>query len=522
MKIIEPFSAITSWEDYDYQGHIAIYYTIKMIKDMIPANNLISDYILQLEGEEDFSIRKKDVFISLHQVKAGTVNSKDADKFAFIIELLENDDATGYFHISNNKNLPKDFVQTTLRFIDQLLSDLKKPLCTKSDLEKKYKNKDVLKAQEKAFIVLEKITENHAKGDIYKIIKYVSKDPKNLTTVQNDIKNISSTLLRHKSVIEQRIKNLKPQEYDSIFVNEYNDKFDNAKEIREATYPIIEEIIKIVKPEYTFAKGDYLKIVYDKLFLLVKEKITEVYIKKTKAGRCELKFSEILEVLKTDVHKEMDTIEYQYFLTLCAIRDSFYTYSEVYGCNDNCSECKDKNSCNLFEQITKIMNLNEKEQEEVIQNLLLETPKVGKSNNLPTDDLIGALLLNVIHEINDFYLSRKNVLIANDKKNHTYRLSLDSSHTLYTLINHLKEATSNPDSKSLLYECDYLITDSLSKERIQIEGNNVTKLNPKDIDMLNSYGIKQSTIEDYKYDCNKPKIIQIINRTDLIGEWNNE
>ena len=520
MKLIKPISALTSWEDYDYQGHIAIYYTLKMIKDMISANNSIYDYILQLEGEEDFAIRKKDEFISLHQVKAGVINSKDDDKFAFIIGLLENDDATGYFHITNNKKLPKNFVQTTLQYIDRLLKDLKKPLCTKRDLEQK--NKGDLKGKENAYIVLDKIAGSQAKADVYSIINYVSKSSEDLATVQNSIKDISSTLLKHKSVIEQRIKNLKQQEYDSIFVNEYDVKFNNAKEIREATYPIIEEIIRTVKPEYSFAKGDYLKIVYDKLFLLMKEKITEVYIKKTKPGRCELKFSEILEVLKTDVHKEMDTIEYQYFLTLCAIRDSFYTYSEVYGCNDNCSECKDKISCNLFEQITRIMNLNEKEQEEVIQNLLLETPKVGKSNNLPTDDLIGALLLNVIHEINEFYLSRKNILIANDKKNHTYRLSLDSSHTLYTLINHLKEATSNPDSKSLLFECDYLITDSLSKERIQIEGNNVTKLNPKDIDMLNSYGIKQSTIEDYKYDCNKPKIIQIINKTDLIGEWNNE
>lgn len=522
MKLIKPISAITSWEDYDYQGHIAIYYTLKKIKDMISVNDSISDYILQLEGEEDFAIRKKDVFISLHQVKAGAINSKDDDKFAFIIELLENDDAEGYFHITNNKKLPKDFVKISLSFIDQLLDELKKPVCIKSDLEQKYKDKEVLKEKEKAYIVLDKITGTHDKGDIYSIIKYVSKAPKDLATVQSDVKDIFDQLLAHKHTIQQRIVNLKPQEYDSIFVEEYGDKFDNAKEVREATYVIIEEIIKKVKPEYSFAKGNYLKIVYDKLFLLLKEKITDYYIEKTKTGRCEITFSEVLEVLKTDLHKKMETIEYQYFLTLCAIRDSFYTYPAAYECNDICSECKEKRSCNMLKQITKIMDLKAEEQEEVIQNLLLATPKIGKSNNLPTDDLIGALLLNVIREIKEFYLSEKKVFIANDNNNHAYRLSLDSSHTLYALINTLKEATSNPESKSLLFECDFLITDSLKKETIQIEGNNVTKLNPMDLDMLNRKGISQSTLDDYRYDCNKPKILQIINKTDVIGEWNNE
>ena len=81
----------------------------------------------------------------------------------------------------------------------------------------------------------------------------------------------------------------------------------------------------------------------------------------------------------------------------------------------------------MLKQITKIMDLKAEEQEEVIQNLLLATPKIGKSNNLPTDDLIGALLLNVIREIKEFYLSEKKVFIANDNNKNGNRQSQDKA-----------------------------------------------------------------------------------------------
>lgn len=49
MLLIEPISAITSWEDYEYQGHVALYVALKSILD-----KNISGYDLQIEGEEEF------------------------------------------------------------------------------------------------------------------------------------------------------------------------------------------------------------------------------------------------------------------------------------------------------------------------------------------------------------------------------------------------------------------------------------------------------------------------------------
>lgn len=54
MLLIEPISAITSWEDYEYQGHVALYIALKSILDLLQNGKSVSDYDLQIEGEEDF------------------------------------------------------------------------------------------------------------------------------------------------------------------------------------------------------------------------------------------------------------------------------------------------------------------------------------------------------------------------------------------------------------------------------------------------------------------------------------
>lgn len=97
MMLNEPIDAIISWENYEYQGHIALYIALKNIYDLLQRGTSISDYDLQIAGEEDFSIRKNDKYISLHQVKAGAINLKQNDKFSFIIGILQNKAKYGFF-----------------------------------------------------------------------------------------------------------------------------------------------------------------------------------------------------------------------------------------------------------------------------------------------------------------------------------------------------------------------------------------------------------------------------------------
>lgn len=131
MLLIEPISAITSWEDYEYQGHVALYIALRRIFDLLHNGKSISGYDLQIEGEEDFSIRKDSKYISLHQVKAGAVRLEQNDKFSFVIGILQNEAEYGYFHISNGKRIPADFVSSTLTYISMLKNELKKKVIEK-------------------------------------------------------------------------------------------------------------------------------------------------------------------------------------------------------------------------------------------------------------------------------------------------------------------------------------------------------------------------------------------------------
>ena len=77
--LISPFSAIPSWEGFEYQGYCALYYVLNMILDLIKEGNLkrIDDFKLGLEGEDDFLIIDKNQYISLHQVKSGEIRLQD-------------------------------------------------------------------------------------------------------------------------------------------------------------------------------------------------------------------------------------------------------------------------------------------------------------------------------------------------------------------------------------------------------------------------------------------------------------
>ena len=110
MRLIESINAITSWENYEYQGHVALYIAIKNILDLLQQDKSISGYDLQIEGEEDFSLRKDAKYISLHQVKAGAIKLEENAKFSFVIGILQNEAKYGYFHIANERPFPVDFV----------------------------------------------------------------------------------------------------------------------------------------------------------------------------------------------------------------------------------------------------------------------------------------------------------------------------------------------------------------------------------------------------------------------------
>ena len=65
-------SAIPSWSGYVYQGKVAIYHVLRMIKDSLTIDKdvIFDNYELEIEWQEDFAIKVNGSYDSIHQVKA--------------------------------------------------------------------------------------------------------------------------------------------------------------------------------------------------------------------------------------------------------------------------------------------------------------------------------------------------------------------------------------------------------------------------------------------------------------------
>lgn len=75
---MDGYDASSSWSGYQYQGKVSIYIVLKYINEFGNRNEY-ERYSVEIENREDFSIKKDNVYISLHQVKAklnsSTINS---------------------------------------------------------------------------------------------------------------------------------------------------------------------------------------------------------------------------------------------------------------------------------------------------------------------------------------------------------------------------------------------------------------------------------------------------------------
>lgn len=515
MLLIEPISAITSWEDYEYQGHVALYIALKKIFDLLQNGKDISGYDLQIEGEEDFSIRKDTKYISLHQVKAGTVRLDPNDKFSFIIGILQNEAEYGYFHISNSKKIPSDFVSTTLAYINMLKNQLSKKIIEKKDIPATDKEDD--------YIILDKVSGNHKKADVYSIIKYASGNSKDITKIELTVSEIDNALEMYKAIIQKKIEIFKKDNpslhEDEAYLCTYEEKYDNTKEIRLKAYDVIIEILKIKCPCYTFVDVDYAALIYDQLLLYMKERITDFYIEKNRCGKCILTFGEMIDHIVVDYHEKIDTVAYQYFQVLRSIRDAYAEYpNESWNsCTEsNCKDCGDSGICNLFKQISILNSKSETDKNQIIHNLILKTPQVGKSNNLPQDSLVSHLFLNLLDEIKTLGLRRNNAYEAIKDGNKTYRLTLDSSYDIYEFQKNLRKELEKEADRSLLYECDVLITDRLCEETLFFNGGDVNVLTEKELSEISE--MTSSTVEKIKKDCNRPKVIRLVDKNKALGE----
>lgn len=514
--IIAPINAIASWEGYEYQGHVAIYTALKNMYDLLEKGVEISGFELQVEGEEDFSIRENGKYISLHQVKYGAISLDENDKFSFVIEILQNSAKYGYFHIVNGKSIPKDFVQSTLKYIETLFFELDKSLVMKKS--------EVKGSEENEYIILEKISSNTKKASIYNILNYVCEGNKDKFVVENAINKIKEELDAYTKKIHDDVAAYKKEnsgsEQDFVYLATYEPKFSTIKEARGASYEVISDILKIIHPEWAFfSDRAYSAFVYDQVLLKMKERITDFHIEQSKTGKCIITYKELFDLIDKNYHILFDSTGYQYYKVLNSIKEMYENYPQQLWTSciyESCKECSCKEVCNLVKQIELLNSKSTEEKEEIIHNLILTTPEPGKSNNLPSDNLINRLLLEMLDEIKILRIEKNNVIQAVKDGTEFYRLSLDDSGEVRELQERLTKELQKTADKSFIFECDVLITDQLNQKSFLYNGSNINVLEEEQLEELK--GISSDSIDKIKMDCNKPKVIRLINREQAKGE----
>lgn len=388
--LIAPISAIPSWEGFEYQRHIALYIALKHIWEEFESDNEdnIKLYKLGIEGEEDFSIIKSDKYISLHQVKAGTVNLDDTDKACFILSVMQYNADYAYFHIIPSVSISLDFIERTKKTIEALLSELTKEVKTKEEfmevikeletpLGKKMETNDALyKKTEAKYIVTNKITSNSLKGSLYKILDFACAGNKEKSNVIKVINDVVSELSGYKNKLNGKC--------DSDIWNIYNERFEDPKNVIQNSCIFIEKILKKGNSEGSiFYDEHYYQFIYDRLVLLSKDVISK-HNTSSKKNACKVEFSELYDLIIKDHKAESNTPEYQYYELLQMIKDVFKKYptSKRTDCvHADCISCITINECNLYRQINEICSKSYHDKKDFLYKLLLRTPK----NNLPRD-----------------------------------------------------------------------------------------------------------------------------------------
>jgi len=126
-QIQTPFhSAVASWSGYNYQGKVALYVALDYMNDLKQEEYV--KYSLELEWFEDFSVKKDECYLSIHQVKSYKRKYFSEYKEAIwnlLGKSIENESITTYIHTSESID-SMDEIKRKLLALKQPSENLKK------------------------------------------------------------------------------------------------------------------------------------------------------------------------------------------------------------------------------------------------------------------------------------------------------------------------------------------------------------------------------------------------------------
>ncbi|MGG0078945.1 hypothetical protein ABEX67_22805 [Bacillus wiedmannii] len=141
---VNEFDATHSWNGFSYQGKIGLIVVLDSIIELVASQKNIKDYHIEFEWLEDFSIKKKQEYLTIHQVKSYGEESLASYKDAIWILLgkVINEDLRGiqsaYLHVAENIK-HKSNVVTSIVDLRKKFEELQPPPEKKEEKKKKKK-----------------------------------------------------------------------------------------------------------------------------------------------------------------------------------------------------------------------------------------------------------------------------------------------------------------------------------------------------------------------------------------------
>lgn len=372
------FDATNSWNGYNHQGKIALWYVIKKICELIdptvsPICNQrnLENYFLEIEYMEDFSIGNtvsgKAHYDSVHQVKDrvdGLVSNYESALLGLAEHLISDSTISDAFlHVTSELDLNGVNLST---HITSMIDDPK----NLSELEAKIKTKRNIPAFRQEFLVKKPGRPTKVKSALLYVLSKVKPTDQQLTEDNLDfafdelLKEIDSSKRRLKTLSSERLNHIKLCPY---FINGIQQSYCNKDQAEPLLKNQLKDFYTILFPK-SYKIGDSF---VGKSYLYVLGKLDQHIVERSlnydayKKGLLERRilFSTVFEWLVSDEIDKMDDDFYLYH-----IKERIFKTADCYckmcskRSSDSCtaccvSTCMDKLGELSFKQLKNFLHM---------------------------------------------------------------------------------------------------------------------------------------------------------------------
>lgn len=482
------FDASSSWNGYNHQGKLAIWFALQQIESLYNTTlsfednkSIMENYFLEIEYLEDFSIGRyvngKEEYITIHQVKNHNMTAASNYDSAFLglayhVKCI-NSLQKAYLHTTKQVNLnnkPLDeYIKTLIANPNELIETLTKIHEIRNNKVKREEVLIIRKGRPSDFICKLKkaLFDNNPTAE--------KLDDSNIDEACNKLEDeVNYQLAAIRSISDKLIKKLEIYNYDFGYEKKNYCEVNKLKGLLKTE---IEKTIPVMGLKSYWSTAKNIERRYVCLLGHLDEHIIErnLNFPLYKDGILErkIKLSQILEWLASDEIDAQDDEFYHYF-----IKEKFFETAEKFcnHCNKNEDEC---NLCLVTSVINKIGSLPF---EEMKKFLLLTSPNNNMGLSMITypeyanSTKIADPFLRGVRDIPILFDEEKTAITYTDMSTLQYVLTtIVLDNMLDDIPSVCSDIVENRSLYNLLMDCDCFISKNMNVPSITQEAMKIGK-----------------------------------------------